>query len=184
MHQTLIPHPDSLCDVVTNIAVQALRPVSGCLYLDYVVCGEIGALRLPSVTDPKRADELWQLTCFEAFLRDPSSTSYYEFNFSPSTEWAAYRFDDYRMGIREVSEINAPHIVAQSDDEHLSMHVELRLDFIKDLINADQWHLGVSAIIEEATGQKSYWALAHPPGKADFHHSDGFAHQLGISETS
>ena len=38
--------------------------------------------------------------------------------------------------------------------------------------------LGVSAVIEETNGRKSYWALAHPPGKADFHHDDGFVLQL------
>jgi hypothetical protein len=35
-------------------------------------------------------------------------------------------------------------------------------------------HLGLSAVLEEANGRKSYWALAHPPGKADFHHADCF----------
>jgi hypothetical protein len=30
-------------------------------------------------------------------------------------------------------------------------------------------------VIEETNGNKSYWALAHPPGKADFHHADCFA---------
>jgi hypothetical protein len=30
-------------------------------------------------------------------------------------------------------------------------------------------------VIEDTSGHKSYWALAHPPGKADFHHSDSFA---------
>jgi len=35
--------------------------------------------------------------------------------------------------------------------------------------------LGLSAVIEEIDGTKSYWALAHPPGKPDFHHPDCFA---------
>ena len=30
-------------------------------------------------------------------------------------------------------------------------------------------------VIEELDGTKSYWALAHPPGKPDFHHPDCFA---------
>jgi hypothetical protein len=38
--------------------------------------------------------------------------------------------------------------------------------------------LGLSAVIEEANGRKSYWALAHPPGKPDFHHSDCFVLEL------
>jgi hypothetical protein len=33
----------------------------------------------------------------------------------------------------------------------------------------------LAAVIEDTRGDKSYWALAHPPGKADFHHSDTFA---------
>jgi hypothetical protein len=41
------------------------------------------------------------------------------------------------------------------------------------------WQLGLSAVLEEADGTKSYWALAHPPGdKPDFHHADCFAAQL------
>jgi hypothetical protein len=38
--------------------------------------------------------------------------------------------------------------------------------------------LGLSAVIEETSGAKSYWALAHPPGRPDFHHADGFALML------
>jgi len=34
---------------------------------------------------------------------------------------------------------------------------------------------GLSAVIEDISGGTSYWALAHPPGKPDFHHADGFA---------
>jgi hypothetical protein len=40
------------------------------------------------------------------------------------------------------------------------------------------WRLGLSAVIEETNGRKSYWALSHPPGKPDFHHSDCFALEL------
>lgn len=36
------------------------------------------------------------------------------------------------------------------------------------------WHLNISAVIEEADGTKSYWALAHAPGPPDFHNRDCF----------
>jgi hypothetical protein len=46
-------------------------------------------------------------------------------------------------------------------------------------LNADvNWELGLSVVLEEKNGAKSYWALAHPPGKPDFHHEDCFAHEL------
>ena len=35
--------------------------------------------------------------------------------------------------------------------------------------------LGLSAILEEEDGTISYWALAHPPGRPDFHHPDCLA---------
>ncbi len=38
--------------------------------------------------------------------------------------------------------------------------------------------LNLTAVIEETDGTKSYWALAHPSGKPDFHHRDCFALQL------
>jgi hypothetical protein len=37
------------------------------------------------------------------------------------------------------------------------------------------WRIGLAAVIEERSGHKSYWALAHPPGKADFHPFDSCA---------
>jgi hypothetical protein len=71
-----------------------------------------------------RTDELWKQTCFEAFVGSPAEESYFEFNFSPSTQWAAYGFDSYRAGMRDV-DIEAPTI--HFDREHGEMHVQLSL---------------------------------------------------------
>ena len=55
----------------------------------------------------------------------------------------------------------------------------LRVDFEQaGLWSGVKCRVAISAVIEEADGTKSYWALAHPPGKPDFHHADGFALQL------
>jgi hypothetical protein len=43
---------------------------------------------------------------------------------------------------------------------------------------AQQWQLGLSAALEEKDGTKSYWALAHPPEKPDFHMPDCFIGKL------
>jgi hypothetical protein len=40
------------------------------------------------------------------------------------------------------------------------------------------WQIGLTAVIETATGEKSYWALHHPAEKPDFHHRGGFALSL------
>jgi hypothetical protein len=38
--------------------------------------------------------------------------------------------------------------------------------------------LGLSAVIETVDGFFSYWALAHPSDKPDFHHPDSFILEL------
>jgi len=176
MRQALKLHPDSTCDAVTSIEVEVARPRPGQLVLHYVVSGAIGDLRLPPQGEPARSDELWQHSCFEAFVGAPPDAGYCEFNFAPSTRWAAYRFDGYRRGMRDATELKPPRIETRSADGRYELRASL--DGLAELPADAPWQLGLSAVIEEANGRKSYWALAHPPGKADFHHPDSFAHQL------
>jgi hypothetical protein len=178
MRQALRLHPDSHCAAVTRIDVDVARSSAGSLVLSYVVTGKIGDLRLPPVTASARADELWRQTCFEVFLRASPGEPYYEFNFAPSTQWAAYRFDGYRNGMRVATGIAAPRIEVQSAAGRYTLQVALELDELSGLPRKADWRLGLAAVIEETNGNKSYWALAHPPGKPDFHHADGFAYDL------
>jgi hypothetical protein len=178
MRQALRLHPDSLCFAATHIEVDVVRPRASLLVLSYFVTGKIDDLRIPPVTAAGRTDKLWRHTCFEAFIRASPRTAYYEFNFAPSTQWAAYQFSSYRSGMRVVTEVNAPQIEVQSGPACYTLQASLELDRLLSLPRDDIWHLGLSALIEERSGRKSYWALAHPPGKADFHHSDCFAHEF------
>ena len=178
MRQVLKLHPDSLCSAATHVEVEVARPRAGSLLLCYSVSGKMSDLRMPAVTAAVRTDELWQLTCFEAFVRTSPGAGYYEFNFAPSTQWAAYRFSSYRSGMRAAIEISAPRIEVQSSPERHTLQASLALDGLSMLPRDAAWRLGLSALIEETSGRKSYWALAHPPGKADFHHSDCFAHEF------
>ena len=178
MSQPLLRHPDSRCTAATQIAVDVVRLGAGRLALSYVVTGDIGALRLPPKTAGGRGEELWRETCFEAFVGTVPGAAYYEFNFAPSTQWAAYRFTDYRSGMRVATEIGAPIIDVDLGSERYTLQAVLTLDGLADLPRDAGWRLGLAAITEDTAGHKSYWALAHPPGKADFHHVDGFAHEL------
>jgi hypothetical protein len=135
-------------------------------------------IRLPTVMENTRSDELWLHTCFEAFVGSSSGEAYYEFNFAPSTQWAAYRFDGYRRGMCAAHEISAPIIEVRSNSDSYTLQASLELDRLSDLTREASWRLGLSALIEDRSGRKSYWALAHPPGKPDFHHMDCFAHKF------
>ena len=108
MRLALKLHPDSQCRAVNAIAVEVVRARPAGLTLRYAVSGTIGNLRLPDRQTPARADELWRHTCFEAFVRALPSAAYHEFNFSPSTRWAAYRFSGYRAGMTPISGIGPP----------------------------------------------------------------------------
>ena len=178
MRQALKLHPDSRCTAATRIEVEIARTHPGSLVLHYFVTGKIGDLRLPPVTAPTRADGLWQYTCFEAFVRASPGTTYYEFNFAPSMQWAAYRFSAYRREMSVANERSAPRIEVQSSDELYELRASLKLNGMSSLPGDTAWRLGLSAVIEETSGRKSFWALAHPSGKADFHHSDCFAYEL------
>jgi hypothetical protein len=174
MRQGLRLHPDSRCDAVTAIDVNFARPRRDALVLTYVVSGAIDALSLPRVAKSARADALWQHTCFEAFIRPAAGAAYYEFNFSPSTQWAAYRFDTYRSGMTVAAETSAPKFELRASAKEFTLQAALALDRLP----SPKWHLGLSAVLEETNGRKSYWALAHAPGKADFHNADCFTLEL------
>lgn len=170
---SLTRHPDSPCAAVSGIDVEASRPRPGRLALRYVLSGSMGDVRLPPKAASARADGLWRHTCFEVFVG--AGDGYYEFNFSPSTQWAAYRFDGYREGMR-LADIAPPHIEARRGIDQFELLARLDLNGfgLDDL----DWRVGLSAVVESADNSISYWALAHPPGKPDFHHPDCFALEL------
>jgi hypothetical protein len=174
----LICHPCAPCPAVGGIEVTVSANASG-FELEYVVTGAIGAMRVPAA-QPVRAepeDGLWQHTCFELFVASANPAGppgYAEFNFSPSGRWASYRFDSYRQGMRPGMRTAQEFGLATHSDrrsEHLA--VTARMDLRKFM--PPPYRIGLAAVIEDADGSHSYWALAHPPGGPDFHHPDGFA---------
>jgi hypothetical protein len=166
MHR-LIPHPDSPPGAVESIEVQVNRPAPRQLVLRYFLRGEVGAIRLPRARPPERGDDLWEHTCFEAFLANPPG--YLEFNFSPSTEWAAWRFDSWREGRRDAA-IQPPLVQTFIGSDRFELRATLAMPVLGPM--------GLSAVIEEKDGTKSFWALAHAAGEPDFHHESCFALDL------
>jgi hypothetical protein len=177
MRQLLRLHPESRSSVAQHVEVVVTRPRPEGLVLSYKLSGRVDDVYLPAVRPTARGDELWQHTCFEAFVRASSGSEYYEFNFSPSTQWAVYRFTDYRNGMCVAAEVSTPPIDVRLDAQSFSLQAALALDHLS-LPRESSWRLGLSAVIEETNGNKTYWALAHPPGKPDFHHKDAFAYEL------
>jgi hypothetical protein len=177
-------HPDSPCRAVRQIEVDVARPRPDGLLLSYRVTGTISDVLIPPVLATARRDQLWHHTCFEAFVRAPSAAGYYEINLSPSTQWAAYRFSAHRSGMHAAEGLDAPRIEVQSEPQSFTLRAALDLRGLPELVREVSWQVGLSAIIEDADGGMSYWALAHPPGKPDFHHADCFALELSPAVAS
>ena len=63
------------------------------LHLDYVLKADLRDINLPkSLENAGRADNLWEHTCFEAFIALENSPAYLEVNLSPSGQWTSIRF--------------------------------------------------------------------------------------------
>lgn len=165
----LLPHPDTPPVAVKSVRAAVVASADG-LRLNYLIDGA-AALSLPPPASPDRADGLWKTTCFELFVQAGGTAGYLEFNFSPSSQWAAYRFAGYRAGMQDLPLKTAPQCVFSIEGGILTAAIELGLPPINFHAGSS---LGLSAVIEEIGGTKSFWALAHAPGPPDFHNRDCF----------
>jgi len=161
---TLTPHPDMPSAHVDRIEVDIERR-EDFIGLRYTVFGHVGRVRWPGAAEPDRADGLWRHTCFEAFA--PTDDGYREFNLSPSGAWASYTFEGYRSGMAPADE-RAQVLNLEATEAWVTLEALIE-------VPPGALRIGLAAVIEDIDGGISYWALAHAPGKPDFHHPDSFA---------
>ena len=146
--------------------------------LEFALRGELQRLCLAESGPQVREDELWKTTCFEAFVRPAHGPAYFEFNMSPSSAWASYRFDDYRSGMAEATIQPDQEMYFMSDGSIWQQDVTFGFAGSTDLNPTVPLAIALAAVIEEEGGHKSYWALAHPDGPPDFHNRDCFIAHL------
>lgn len=178
-------HPDFTCRPVSAVAVEIERGPSGSLGPDtlrlvYSVTGDIDLLKLSAPTTAERTDNLWKTTCFEAFIRPGDAPDYLEFNFSPSTAWAAYGFTGEREGMRDLDLPAIPRISTSRTAEGYQLEVLLELP-TAEFPTDRAWRVGLTAVIEDVDGAVAFWALSHatPP---NFHNRDTWMCELQTSE--
>ena len=163
----LVAHPDTVLARVAAIDATVWRDGDQWRFR-FLVEGAEG-LVVPAQQPPARADELWRHTCFEAFV-GLEGEAYLELNFSPSSQWAAYRFDHYRGAMaKETTEVE---ITVEEGEGWLALEAAVECAGL-----AAGSSLGLSAVIEEQGGT-SYWALGHAAGRPDFHDRTCFLARL------
>ncbi|MEZ5452351.1 MAG: DOMON-like domain-containing protein [Thiothrix sp.] len=171
------------------------RTEAGGLCLQYLLSGDLAQILFPAPQAPAFTNGLWEHTCFELFVGVQGESAYHEFNFSPSSQWAAYAFSGYREKVGGKS-LPCPSFFTEGgldpdsancygvESSFLSCTRRSEGDFILKTpipvtdLPANPEHkpceLGLTAVIETTTGEKSYWALQHPLDRPDFHHRSGF----------
>ena len=171
----LTAHPSTPSDAVRSLGVQVRVEEPGILVFQYSLDADMSRVRVPPSGAGGRADALWKSTCFEAFVAPADEPGYHEFNFSPSLDWAIYRFSSYREGMSPAEIGRAPEISVRRGGDGLELQSAVRLGDLADLRDARHLRIALAAVIEDDNGRLSYWGLRHPPGKPDFHHPNGFA---------
>ncbi len=154
-----------------GIRARVARRQTDVLEVSYAIDGDFGRLAIPAPGRQRFAERLWQHSCCEIFVARKGEPAYREFNLSPSGEWAAYAFTRYREGAPMRDEDLNPRISVQASARELHLHASVGCP-------PGKLRLAISAVIEEANGVLSYWALRHAPGKPDFHHPDAFGLEL------
>jgi hypothetical protein len=169
----LIHHRDHPPLGVRNIEARIIGHDANWLRLRWRIEGA-GKLVVPAFAGKGRADELWKTTCFEAFLRPAGDEAYVELNLSPSERWAAYDFSGYRENMTERPFPREPECTMRLGTGLAIFDAAVPVRGLPEL----PCDLGLSAVIEEDGGVISYWALAHPGERPDFHHRACFAARL------
>lgn len=192
-------HPATPCPINLSLHANATRQPDGSLRLCYHLHGDVAQVRIPPAQPPQFTDNLWEHTCLEAFVGVTGDSAYREFNLAPSTQWAAYAFSNYRQRVAWMGgkSPSVPLLQRGKLDGTWQQQSALQLsspplqkeglgeDFLltaiippANLPAATPWQLNLTAVIELLDGSKCYWALKHPSERPDFHHRDGFTHEI------
>ena len=171
-----MPHPGLPRGPAQAVEVSIASAGGALLSFLFALSGQQDRIRIPARRAPARADELWRHTCFEAFLKSPGENCYRELNFSPSGEWAAYRFEGYRAGMAIDPQLEVPQLEIFSAAGVLELRTQVRLS--GPLSAVPVLAVALAAVVESIDGTLSYWALRHAGAKPDFHHPEGFMLEL------
>lgn len=171
--RVLACHPETSSQRVSTIHARLSRLHDGGIAITYSLEGQISRLCIPARSAPSRVHGLWQHTCFEAFISVEAAPKYYEFNFAPSGQWAAYVFQRYRQG-GPLPQALDPQISVRTSRDRFELNALIYAESLSALPMNARLLLGLSAVIEENDGVMSYWSLKHPPGPPDFHHASAF----------
>jgi hypothetical protein len=176
--QDFILYPFSQTNRLSDILISGtIIRHAGMLKITFILSDPLNLIIIPApAKKPLRKNRLWEQTCFEFFIKTKDADPYWEFNLSPSGDWNIYRFEKYRTGMAEETAFSTLPFRVTHPSDSLKMILEININIF---FPPDQpLNVGISAVIKNNHGEITYWALAHPGPKPDFHLKDSFC--LGL----
>ena len=160
----LVPHPGHPPLAIGAVEARLVGGDPNWLRLRWRITGA-ARLVIPRFAGRGFADGLWRTTCFELFVRPAAGTAYSEFNFSPSERWAAYDFTAPRAEMTRRELPRDPECTLRPGRQVAIFDAAIP----RTGLPPAPWAFNLTCVIEEEGGTRSYWALRHPAGDADFH---------------
>lgn len=159
--KTLTLHPDCAAGPIRGVSADIEATDQGCK-ARFRLDGDISKIKVPVHTASERMDNLWKTTCFEIFWQPDGGQYYREFNLSPSSRWACYDFDGFRLNSRDAP-IHAIAIASSHSDNRLELEASIASELPLPA------KVALNAIVEDVDDNIQFWALAFEAGKAEFH---------------
>lgn len=111
-----------------------------------------------------RATQLWQQTCFEAFIQPIGGSRYFEINLTTNKSWNVFEFMDYRNPQPPKEFIKADLLSFKVEENEIKAQVKFTGENFKKV------KASICAVIQNKNGTSSYWSIKHAGSKPDFHH--------------
>jgi hypothetical protein len=171
-HINLIPFKN----VDLNIDLKAGLQMKGSnIEVEFLLTGDVSSIEMPSREENgRRVIGLWESTCFEFFVLNNETLSYYEFNFSPEGHWNAFYFPKKKAPLKEAE--NFLELVSNQKLTDNTYKLTVSIDlyrFHPGFWQEGKMSFGLTSVIE-SNKKISYWAINHLDDKPNFHNFETF----------
>lgn len=164
--------PSALTEKIQLSAQVSPPDMSGRRMIEFLLEGDLSSIKWPETfaVIESRKDDLWKSTCLEAFFAESldAGSPYFEVNCSPAGDWNLYSLSSYRQDLAPLAQGKVRLIEREGAPRGVRFIISV------EGLPAVRFKVGLTAVVEHANGEVSYWALAHPGVKADFHDKRAF----------
>jgi hypothetical protein len=158
------------------IDIQAELNLNGSnIEIHFLVKGQLDNILLGDKEEiGRRVIGLWESTCFECFVLNNETLSYYEFNFSPEGHWNSFYFPKKKSPLKEALSFKNITTEVQHQENTFSLKASIDLYcFMPSFWKENQMSFGLTTVIE-CKNKLSYWAINHLDKKPNFHNFQTF----------